>query len=136
MARLLLWWVFVMTDHNPVKDALHVLHRDRAAWRLRAELDPLALRGLVEGIAAQIGVPHDVAMRVVESELEVRPLPSSGRVDRAATRRDLPRVTGSTTVDFISLRRAHRAGESSASSESPISTRPWAAIWGVDESND
>ncbi|MEM9456704.1 MAG: hypothetical protein AAGF11_21180 [Myxococcota bacterium] len=85
----------MMTEANSVRTVLDMLYRDRSTWRLRAEIDPSALSRLGTVVAKQLGLPRDVALRVIENELEVRPLPSK-RIcrHRAVTRRDLPRVGG------------------------------------------
>lgn len=85
----------VMTETNSVRTVLDMLYRDRSTWRLRAEIDPLALSQLGAVVAQRLGLPRDVALRVIESELEVRPLPSKRICRHRATRRELPRVSGS-----------------------------------------
>lgn len=79
-----------MTNASPVIDVLHMLHRDRATWRFRAELDPSALCEIIGVMAQELKVSRDVALRIIESELEVRPLPSRGASPQGITRQELP----------------------------------------------
>lgn len=72
------------------EQALDVLHRNRASLRLAAEVDPTALRTVASEIAAQTGLPTEVALRVVEDELGVRPLPAMP-IRKGITVLDMPR---------------------------------------------
>lgn len=111
-----------MTEANPVRDVLQMLHRDRATWRLRAELDPCALSGLIEEMAQALGIPRDVALRVIESELEVRPLPPGGVSRHATTESDLPPIPGPAELLPGSAGLAQPAG-SSASPTAGVAAR-------------
>ncbi len=62
-------------------EALRLIHRDGSKWRMLAEIDPLALSPLVSATATLLGVPSDVAMRIIESELGLRPLARREPVD-------------------------------------------------------
>jgi len=64
-----------MVSKQAFEQALEVLHRHRASLQLAAEVDPAALREVANEIAEQTGLPSEVALRVVEDELGVRPLP-------------------------------------------------------------
>lgn len=80
-----------MTGPERVRNTLHSLHLERSSWRMQAELDPSALRGLVEDVAVELGVSPAVARRVVESELGIAPLQPAVKSHRA-TRQEFPLI--------------------------------------------
>lgn len=79
-----------MVSKQAFEQALEALHRHRASLQLAAEIDPAALREVAEDIAAQTGLPSEVALRVVEDELGVRPLPAMP-ITKGITVLDMPR---------------------------------------------
>jgi hypothetical protein len=93
LARFLLW-ARGMANSSRFEDALALIHRNGATWKLHAELDPTALSELVAATAALMRVPPDVALRIIESELGLRPLSHRNEHSDRATRRELPRVPG------------------------------------------
>ena len=79
-----------MVSKQAFEQALEALHRHRASLQLAAEVDPAALREVAENIAAQTGLPSEVALRVVEDQLGVRPLPAMP-ITKGITVLDMPR---------------------------------------------
>jgi hypothetical protein len=79
-----------MVSKQAFEQALDVLHRNRATLALKAEVDPVALREVADDIAAQTGLPSEVALRVVEDELGVKPLPAMP-IRKGVTVLDMPR---------------------------------------------
>jgi hypothetical protein len=79
-----------MVSKQAFEEALDVLHRNRASLQLTAEVDPAALREVANDIAAQTGLPSEVALRVVEDELGVKPLPPMP-IRKGITVLDMPR---------------------------------------------
>ena len=79
-----------MVSKQAFEQALDVLHRNRASLQLQAEVDPTALRSVATEIAEQTGLTADVALRVVEDELGVRPLPAMP-IRKGITVLDMPR---------------------------------------------
>lgn len=79
-----------MVSKQAFEQALDVLHRNRASLQLTAEVDPVALRKVAIEIAEQTGLSTEVALRVVEDELGVKPLPAMP-IRKGVTVLDLPR---------------------------------------------
>jgi hypothetical protein len=79
-----------MISKQAFEQALEVLHRHRASLQLAAEVDPAALREVANEIAEQTGLSAEVALRVVEDELGVRPLPAMP-IRKGITVLDMPR---------------------------------------------
>jgi hypothetical protein len=79
-----------MVSKQAFEQALVVLHRNRASLQLTAEVDPAALRKLATEIADQTGLTAEVALRVVEDELGVKPLPAMP-IRKGITVLDMPR---------------------------------------------
>lgn len=77
-----------MDELNPVTAAIQMLHRDRALWQFRAQLDPVALPEMIAMVVAQTGLPPEMAQRVIESELDLRRSTPSDARSRRPTRRD------------------------------------------------
>ncbi len=77
-----------MDELNPVTAAIQMLQRDRALWQFRAQLDPAALPEMIAMVVARTGLPPEIAQRVIESELDLRPPVSSEGRSRRPTRRD------------------------------------------------
>jgi hypothetical protein len=80
-----------MVSKQAFEEALVLLHRNRAALQLTAEVDPAALREVADDIAAQTGLPSEVALRVVEDELGVKPLAAPMPIRKGVTVLDMPR---------------------------------------------
>lgn len=80
-----------MVSKQAFEQALDLLHRNRAALQLTAEVDPAALREVANDIAARTGLPSEVALRVVEDELGVKPLPVHTPIRKGVTVLDMPR---------------------------------------------
>lgn len=79
-----------MVSKQAFEQALDVLHRNRASLQLTAEVDPVALREVASDIAEQTGLSAEVALRVVEDELGVKPLPPMP-IRKGITILDMPR---------------------------------------------
>jgi len=79
-----------MVSKQAFEQALDVLHRNRASLQLTAEVDPAALRAVANDIAEQTGLSVEVALRVVEDELGVKPLPAMP-IRKGITILDMPR---------------------------------------------
>lgn len=79
-----------MVSKQAFEQALDVLHRNRASLQLTAEVDPVALREVAIEIAEQTGLATEVALRVVEDELGVKPLPPMP-IRKGVTVLDMPR---------------------------------------------
>ena len=79
-----------MVSKQAFELALDVLHRNRASLQLTAEVDPVALREVAIEIAEQTGLATEVALRVVEDELGVKPLPAMP-IRKGVTVLDMPR---------------------------------------------
>lgn len=79
-----------MVSKQAFEQALDVLHRNRASLQLTAEVDPVALREVATEIAEQTGLAIEVALRVVEDELGVKPLPAMP-IRKGVTVLDMPR---------------------------------------------
>lgn len=79
-----------MVSKQAFEQALDVLHRNRASLQLTAEVDPVALRKVAIEIAEQTGLAIEVALRVVEDELGVKPLPAMP-IRKGVTMLDMPR---------------------------------------------
>lgn len=79
-----------MVSKQAFEQALEVLHRNRASLQLTAEVDPVALRNVAIEIAEQTGLSTEVALRVVEDELGVKPLPAMP-IRKGVTVLDMPR---------------------------------------------
>lgn len=79
-----------MVSKQAFEQALEVLHRNRASLQLTAEVDPVALRNVAIEIAEQTGLTTEVALRVVEDELGVKPLPAMP-IRKGVTVLDMPR---------------------------------------------
>lgn len=79
-----------MVSKQAFEQALVVLHRNRASLQLTAEVDPAALRKVAIEIADQTGLSAEVALRVVEDELGVKPLPAMPII-KGITVLDMPR---------------------------------------------
>jgi hypothetical protein len=79
-----------MVSKQAFEQALVVLHRNRASLQLTAEVDPAALRKVATEIADQTGLTAEVALRVVEDELGVKPLPAMP-IRKGVTVLDMPR---------------------------------------------
>lgn len=62
-----------MTTEHIVRELIDELRRDRTGWQLRAELDPSCL-GQLASETAELGMPRDLALRVIENELDIKPL--------------------------------------------------------------
>jgi hypothetical protein len=80
-----------MISKQVFEQALDVLHRNRASLQLTAEVDPAALRQVADEIAAQTGLSTEVALRVVEDELGVKPLLPPMPIRKGITVLDMPR---------------------------------------------
>lgn len=79
-----------MVSKQAFEQALDVLHRNRATLQLTAEVDPVALREVANDIAEQTGLSTEVALRVVEDELGVKPLQPMP-IRKGVTVLDMPR---------------------------------------------
>ena len=79
-----------MVSKQAFEQALDVLHRNRASLQLTAEVDPSALRNVANQIAEETGLSAEVALRVVEDELGVKPLPAMP-IRKGVTVLDMPR---------------------------------------------
>jgi len=62
-----------MTTEHIVRELVDELRRDRTGWQLRAELDPSSL-GQLASETAELGMPRELALRVIENELDIGPL--------------------------------------------------------------
>ncbi|MEX1366572.1 MAG: hypothetical protein AB1Z98_25835 [Nannocystaceae bacterium] len=74
-----------MDAKQRIEQAIDELRVHAGALRLHAELDPAALRQFAGDFARRAGLDPDVALRVVEDELGVRPLPSRAVVAKRRT---------------------------------------------------
>lgn len=81
--------VDTMAKKQELEQALEDLRLNAATLRLDAELDPRSLRGVADDLADRTGLDRDVALRVVEDELGVRPLPSRTPLTKGATIMDI-----------------------------------------------
>ncbi len=79
-----------MVSKQELANAFEVLRRRRSSLQLDAEMDPGALVGVADDLAEWTGLPRDVALRVVEDELGVRPLPSHTAITKRVTVMDMP----------------------------------------------
>ncbi len=80
-----------MVSKQAFEEALDLLHRHRGALQLTAEVDPTALRELAHDIAEQTGLADEVALRVIEDELGVKPLVPPEPLRKGVTMLDMPR---------------------------------------------
>jgi len=78
-----------MVSKQAFEQALDVLRRNRASLLLEAEVDPRSLVEVANDIAAQTGLTTEVALRVVEDELGVRPLSPRTAVRKGITVMDI-----------------------------------------------
>lgn len=80
-----------MVSKQAFEQALDLLHRHRASLQLTAEVDPTALVEVARDIAEQTGLSREVALRVVEDELGVKPFVPALAIRKGATMLDMPR---------------------------------------------
>ncbi len=78
-----------MESKQQLAQAMQILRRYRSSLRLDAEVDPKALVEVADDVAELTGLPRDVALRVVEDELGVRPLPAHTPLAMGVTVMDL-----------------------------------------------
>lgn len=81
-----------MVSKHAIAEALDVVRRNRISLQLDAEVDPGALVLVATDIAERTGLSKDVALRVVEDELGVKPLPPRNKVVKGATVMDIKAV--------------------------------------------
>lgn len=79
-----------MANKQELERAIEDLRLNAATLRLDAELDPSSLKKVAGELADRTGLALDVAMRVVEDELGVRPLQSKTSLTKRATIMDIP----------------------------------------------
>lgn len=80
---------WIMVSKEAFEQALDILRRNRASLLLDAEVDPRSLVEVAEELAAQTGLATEVALRVLEDELGVRPLPARTPVRKGVTVMDI-----------------------------------------------
>lgn len=78
-----------MVSKQAFEQALDLLRRNRASLLLDAEVDPRSLVEVANDIAAQTGLSDEVALRVVEDELGVKPLRPRATVRKGITVMDI-----------------------------------------------
>ena len=78
-----------MANKEELEQALDHVRSNAATLRLDAELDPRSLRAVADDLADRTGLDPEVALRVVENELGVRPLPSASTLTKRTTVMDI-----------------------------------------------
>ncbi|MCA9706478.1 MAG: hypothetical protein KDK70_11565 [Myxococcales bacterium] len=78
-----------MDSKQELAQALDSLRRNRVSLQLDAEVDPGSLVVVATDLAERTGLPREVALRVVEDELGVKPLPPRSAVTKGATVMDI-----------------------------------------------
>ncbi|MCX4245413.1 hypothetical protein [Paraliomyxa miuraensis] len=78
-----------MVSKQAFEDAIDLLRRNRASLLLDAEVDPRSLVAVADDIAAQTGLTREVALRVVEDELGVKPLAPRSPLRKGVTVMDI-----------------------------------------------
>ncbi len=66
--------MMMMIDKREFVLLLDSLRRNRVSLQLEAEIDPIAIVTVASEIADRTGLSEDIALRVVENELGIRPL--------------------------------------------------------------
>jgi len=78
-----------MVSKQELSHALDDLRRNRVSLQLDAEVDPGSLVLVASDIAERTGLSRDVALRVVEDELGVKPLSPRTSLTKGATVMDI-----------------------------------------------
>lgn len=79
----------MMVSKQELAEALDSLRRNRVSLQLDAEVDPGALVVVAREIAERTGLSKEVALRVVEDELGVKPLVVPTALTKGATIMDI-----------------------------------------------
>ncbi len=79
-----------MRNKDDLVAVLDDLRLNRISLRLAAEVDPASLKSVAAEVAARTGLAQDVALRVIEDELGVRPLASQTRRSKGTTESEIP----------------------------------------------
>jgi hypothetical protein len=75
----------MVVDRSAFESMIEELRSRRSALRLAAEVDPRALVDVAQDFAERTGVTQEVALRVVEDVLGVRPLSPSTPLTKGRT---------------------------------------------------
>lgn len=79
----------MMDSKQELAQALDSLRRNRVSLQLDAEVDPGALVVVASDLAERTGLTKEVALRVVEDELGVKPLAPRTPLTKGATVMDI-----------------------------------------------
>lgn len=79
----------MMVSKQAFEQALDLLRRNRAMLMLEAEVDPRSLVAVANDIAGQTGLTTEVALRVIEDELGVKPLARRSTLRKGVTVMDI-----------------------------------------------
>jgi hypothetical protein len=93
LGPLVALWTIV-AQQNGLERLIGDLRRHRTEWQLRAELDPTSVVGLASEAALLLGMPRELALRVIEDELGCSPLLDRREFRNRPTDHELPIVDG------------------------------------------